>query len=174
LGLIIFFDSWRNDDKFEKIDVLDIFRGITVALMILVINPGSLKNTYIPLKPALWIGFPVAELVFPFFLFIIGVSSYISLSKFNFKPSKSLVFKILKRTTIMFSLGLLLNWLDLIFSILGSSSILNEKGVFCILTDFQLLQKIKIMGVLQRLALAYGFSSYLIIFLNAKKLSIIT
>ena len=157
----------------KRLMSLDIFRGITVALMILVNNPGALKNTYIPLKHALWIGFPLAELVFPFFLVIMGVSSYISLSKFNFEPSKSLVFKIIKRTIIMFALGLLLNWLDLIFSAFGSSEVLSEKGVFGILTDFQLFQKIKIMGVLQRLALAYGFSAFVIILFKAKNISII-
>lgn len=159
--------------NYKRLISLDIFRGITVALMILVNNPGSLKNTYIPLKHALWIGFPVADLVFPFFLFIMGVSSYISLSKFGFEPSKSLVFKIVKRTIIMFTLGLLLNWLDLVFSVLGSSEILSEKGVFGILTDSQLFQKIKIMGVLQRLALSYVFSALVIVLFKAKNLSII-
>ncbi|MEA4840216.1 MAG: heparan-alpha-glucosaminide N-acetyltransferase domain-containing protein [Bacteroidales bacterium] len=157
----------------KRLMSLDIFRGITIALMILVNNPGALKYTYIPLKHALWIGFPAAELVFPFFLVIMGVSTYISLRKFNFEPSKALIFKILKRTVILFLLGLLLNWLDLIFDALGSPEVLNEKGVFGILTNFDLFQHFRFMGVFQRLALAYGFTSLLIIAFKTKHLSIV-
>lgn len=153
---------------------LDIFRGITVALMILVNNPGSLKDTYFPLKHSLWIGFPPAEMVFPFFLVIMGVSTYISLHKFDFRPSRSLILKILKRTAILFSLGLLLNWLGLVFDAFGSHDVLANKGMIGILTDTDLLRRIRIMGVLQRLALAYGISSYLIIFLKGKSLPALT
>lgn len=160
--------------KTNRLVSLDIFRGITVALRILVNNPGSLKDTYFPLKHSLWIGFPPAEMVFPFFLVIMGVSTYISLKKFDFKPSGSLILKILKRTAILFFLGLLLNWLGLVFDAVGSRDVLDHKGIIGILTDTDLFWKLRIMGVLQRLALSYGISSCLIIFLKGKNLPMLT
>ena len=58
---------------------LDILRGITIAGMIMVTNPGSWSDVYAPLKHAHWHGLPPTDLVFPFFMFIMGVSTYISL-----------------------------------------------------------------------------------------------
>ena len=73
---------------------LDALRGITVAGMILVNNAGG-KVSYAPLQHSAWNGLTPCDLVFPFFLFIMGISTYISLNKFNFNVSLQVVTKIL-------------------------------------------------------------------------------
>ena len=67
---------------------LDALRGITVAGMILVNNAGG-KVSYAPLQHSAWNGLTLCDLVFPFFLFIMGISTYISLNKFNFNVPTS-------------------------------------------------------------------------------------
>ena len=66
-------------EKTQRLISLDILRGITIAGMIIVNNPGSWKPIYTPLKNAIWSGLTPTDLVFPFFMFIMGISTYISL-----------------------------------------------------------------------------------------------
>jgi predicted acyltransferase len=125
---------------------LDVFRGITIATMITVNNPGSWAHIYAPLRHAAWHGCTPTDLVFPFFLFIVGVSMFFSFSKYENKLDGKSLFKIAKRTALIFIIGLFLNsfpqWQQ----------------------DFS---KLRILGVLQRIALAYGLGS--IIVLSARK-----
>ena len=74
----------------KRLKSLDILRGITVAGMLLVNNPGSWGNLYSPLGHAEWIGLTPTDLVFPFFIFCMGVAMFFSLKKFNFTMSKTL------------------------------------------------------------------------------------
>lgn len=82
----------------KRILALDILRGITIAGMITVNNPGSWSYMYAPLRHAEWNGLTPTDLVFPFFMFIMGISTYISLKKYNFEFSASAAAKIIKRT----------------------------------------------------------------------------
>jgi len=117
---------------------LDIFRGLTVAFMIIVNTPGSWKFVYPPLRHANWNGCTPADLVFPFFLFIVGVSTFYSLKKYgNIINVKSFI-RIVRRMVTIFAVGLFLN----IFPPFGR--------------DYSTL---RIMGVLQRIALAYGLGA---------------
>ena len=76
----------------KRLVSLDFFRGITIAGMILVNNPGSWKYIYPPFKHAEWNGWTYTDTIFPFFLFIVGVSITFALSKrLELAPSKSLV-----------------------------------------------------------------------------------
>ena len=68
----------------KRLLALDILRGITIAGMILVNNPGSWGHVYTPLEHAAFNGLTPTDLVFPFFMFIMGISTYISLRKYNF------------------------------------------------------------------------------------------
>ena len=68
----------------KRLLALDVMRGITIAGMILVNNPGSWGYVYSPLKHAQWNGLTPTDLIFPFFMFIMGISTYISLRKYNF------------------------------------------------------------------------------------------
>ena len=89
---------------------LDFFRGLVVAFMILVNNPGPWGHIYWPLEHAAWNGCTPTDLVFPFFLFIVGVSCFFSFEKMGFVFDRAAVQKILQRTALIFLVGLLLNW----------------------------------------------------------------
>jgi len=84
---------------------LDAFRGITIAGMILVNNPGDWGAVYPPLLHAKWHGCTPTDLVFPFFLFIVGVAIPLALSKYQGQPQAALIRKTLLRAAILFGLG---------------------------------------------------------------------
>jgi predicted acyltransferase len=86
---------------------LDFFRGLTIAAMIVVNDPGSWSYVYPPLRHAEWHGVTPTDLVFPFFLFIVGVSIVLALSKRK-QTDSSIYFKIIKRSIIIFAIGLFL------------------------------------------------------------------
>ena len=89
---------------------LDILRGITVAGMILVNNPGSWAHIYAPLRHAAWNGCTPTDLVFPFFVFCMGVAMYISHSKSNFELNWSTARKIIVRGLLIILIGWALSW----------------------------------------------------------------
>ncbi|MEI6442764.1 MAG: acyltransferase family protein [Nostocales cyanobacterium ELA583] len=135
-----------------RLSSLDVFRGITIAAMILANMAGVADDVYHSLSHAQWHGCTPTDLIFPFFLFIIGVAMTFSLSKYTAenKPTKAVYLRILRRTAILFILGLLLNgfW---------------NKGVW----TFD-LSSIRLMGVLQRIALTYLFASLIVLKLPRK------
>ena len=91
----------------KRLISLDFFRGITIAGMIIVNDPGSWSHVYAPLLHAEWHGATPTDLVFPFFLFIVGVSITLSLSKLKSNTTPSIYTKIFKRTLIIFGLSLI-------------------------------------------------------------------
>lgn len=127
---------------------LDVLRGITVAGMILVNNGGG-HDIFAPLKHSDWNGLTPCDLVFPFFLFIMGISTYLSLSKFDFKPSKSAIYKIEKRTLLILVIGWCIGWFDHICE-----------------GDFLPFDHLRILGVLTRIGLCYGIVSLIALFIN--------
>ncbi len=131
----------------ERLKSLDIMRGLTVVLMILVNNGG--EHNYSFLVHSKWNGLTPCDLVFPFFLFMMGMSTYLSLRKTDFKPSPAIYKKIAKRTILLFLIGLAINWFDMICAGNG--------------LDFAHL---RIWAVLQRIALCYGIVSLLAITIN--------
>ncbi len=140
-----------------RLTSLDVFRGIAIAGMILA-NMASIAepNVYPPLLHADWHGCTPTDLVFPFFLFIVGVAMTFSLSKYtDNKPTASIYRRILRRAAILFALGLLLNgfW---------------NQGLWTF--DFS---SIRIMGVLQRISLTYLLASLAILNLPRKGLWIL-
>ena len=88
---------------------LDVFRGATVALMILVNNPGTWAHMYPPLAHAPWHGCTPTDLVFPFFLFAVG--NALALVMPGLRAAGAAVFwrRVIKRTLLIFAIGLLLN-----------------------------------------------------------------
>ena len=105
-----------NNPPNKRLLSLDILRGITIAGMIMVNNPGSWGYIYAPLGHAEWIGLTPTDLVFPFFMFIMGISTYMSLRKFDFRLSGAVAWKIIRRTIVIFAIGLaiacvpIINW----------------------------------------------------------------
>ena len=135
-----------------RLSSLDVFRGITIAAMILANMAGVADDVYPFLSHAQWHGCTPTDLIFPFFLFIIGVAMTYSLSKYTTenKPTKAVYLRVLRRAAVLFILGLLLNgfW---------------NKGVW----TFD-LSSIRLMGVLQRIALTYLFASLIVLKLPCK------
>jgi predicted acyltransferase len=89
---------------------LDVFRGATVALMILVNNPGSWSHIYAPLEHATWHGCTPTDLVFPFFLFAVGNAMAFVMPRFEQAGPSVFWRKVIKRTLLIFAIGLFLNW----------------------------------------------------------------
>lgn len=149
-----------NKPKSNRLLALDILRGITIAGMILVNNPGSWGSIYAPLEHASWNGLTPTDLVFPFFMFIMGVSTYISLRKYEFKPALPTIMKILRRTVVIFFIGLAIAWLGLFMR-----GIHNGLEVLEAATQFD---HIRILGVMPRLAICYCAASLTAITLRHK------
>lgn len=141
--------------KSGRIAAIDAFRGFTVAGMIMVNNPGSWGAIYAPLRHAAWHGCTPTDLVFPFFLFIVGMASFFSFKKFDFAFTSQSFLKILKRTILIFIIGLGLA----AFPFLPKSMV--SWG-----TDYSGL---RIFGVLQRIALAYFLGVSLCLLLKKTK-----
>src|SRR6056297_1021689 len=85
---------------------LDVLRGLTIALMVLVNTPGSWSTIYAPFRHAAWHGFTVTDLVFPSFLFVVGNAMSFSMRKFDAQPDRIFLKKVLKRTVLIFIIGL--------------------------------------------------------------------
>ncbi len=89
---------------------LDVFRGATVAFMILVNNPSTWSHLYSPLGHAPWHGLTPTDLVFPFFLFAVGNAMAFVMPRFEQAGDAAFWKKVIKRTVIIFLIGLFLNW----------------------------------------------------------------
>ncbi|TKC12434.1 DUF5009 domain-containing protein [Pedobacter polaris] len=145
------------ESKPQRLLSLDFFRGLTVAAMILVNNPGSWGHIYTPLEHAEWNGCTPTDLVFPFFLFIVGVSIAYAMSnkKLDSASHNKTILKAFKRALILFGLGLLLAIFPRNFSTF----------------DFvESLKNIRIPGVLQRIGVVFFISS--VIFLKSSEKTI--
>lgn len=118
---------------------LDALRGFTIAMMILVNTPGSWSFIYPPFVHADWHGCTPTDLVFPFFLFVVGSAMYFSLRNNAMTLSIPLALMILRRTLVIFILGLIFN------GVLGG------------------WEDLRIMGVLQRIALTYAIAAFIVL-----------
>ncbi len=142
----------------ERLLSLDIFRGMTLIAMTMVNMPGDEHFSYAPFTHVRWNGWTIADLIFPFFIFIVGVAMpYSFAGRLARGESKGkLVAHILLRTTILFAVGVFMNWYT------------NFMGG----TDRYHLANIRIFGALQRIALCYFFASLLYLKLKPKGLAI--
>jgi predicted acyltransferase len=143
----------------ERLLSLDVFRGITVAGMLLVNDPGTWEAIYPPLEHAKWNGWTPTDLVFPFFLFIVGITTYLSLGARRARgdSEQAIRAQIIRRGALIFLFGLLINGFP--YFTWG-----NVPGV----ADPTLLQRMgdrllhwRIMGVLQRIGIAYTVAALL-------------
>jgi len=136
----------------ERFLSLDVFRGMTICLMIIVNTPGDALHTFAPFKHASWHGFTPADLVFPSFLFAVGNSLSFVLPNVEKLGRTKVLYTILKRSFILFALGFLMYW----FPFTGA------------------LQDTRIFGVLQRIALAYGFAALIAHFMHERVVKVMT
>lgn len=139
----------------DRLVSLDVFRGITIAGMVLVNNPGTWSSIYWPLEHAEWNGWTPTDLVFPFFLFIVGVAIPLAFGRrvSSGGSKRDLYLKIVRRTLIIFALGMFL-------AVFGSA-VRHLPGI-----PYLNLATVRIPGVLQRIAVCYLVAS--LIFLNLK------
>jgi len=149
--------------KPQRLLALDILRGLTIAGMILVNNPGSWGNIYAPLRHAEWHGLTPTDLVFPFFMFIMGVSTYMSLRKYDFRLSGAACMKILRRTVVIFFIGVAIAWLSLFLRGIANGASLSD----AVLT----FDSIRVLGVMPRLAICYGAGSLLALAMSRRALA---
>ena len=139
-----------SDNASARLTSLDLFRGATIAAMILVNNPGN-DHAYWPLEHAEWNGWTPTDLIFPFFLFIVGVSLvFSSESRLNRGDSRAVLLRhAFRRALIIFAIGLALNSTRMLFSWSGSSGL-------------------RIPGVLQRIGICYLAASILFLYVKPK------
>ncbi|MBS4070757.1 MAG: DUF1624 domain-containing protein [Algoriphagus sp.] len=122
---------------------LDVLRGMTIAFMIIVNTPGSWRDLYAPLAHADWHGFTPTDLVFPTFLFVVGNAMSFALKKLNEMSSSDFYKKVFKRAALIFLIGWLLNYFPFFDY--------NEAGEMVAVK----LSEVRLLGVLQRIALSY-------------------
>ena len=143
----------------ERLRALDVFRGMTVAGMLLVNNPGTWSDIFPPLRHAEWHGWTPTDLIFPYFLFIVGITSHLSLSQRRARGDApaALTAQVLRRGALIFLFGLFLAWFP------GFTTGTIESIADPSLTDRILwrLQHLRVMGVLQRIGVAYVVASLL-------------
>jgi len=135
---------------------LDVFRGMDVALMIIVNSLGSYETAWSPLLHIQWNGFTLTDLVFPTFLFVVGNSMYFSMQKYETMGNSAVIGKIVKRTAVIFILGFLMYWFPF-FNISESGELI-----------FRPISQTRIPGVLQRIALCYGMAAVVIHFFKVR------
>src|SRR3984893_10517803 len=146
----------------QRFLALDVFRGMTVCFMIIVNTPGNGATTYSPLLHAHWHGFTPTDLGFPSFLFAVGNALRFVMPKWERMNQSTVLWKILKRTLLIFLLGYLLYWFPF-FKFDRNHDIISFP-----------LAETRILGVLQRIALAYGIAALLIYYLKPKAALIIS
>lgn len=153
---------------------LDVFRGATVALMILVNNPGSWDHIFTPLDHAEWQGCTPTDLVFPFFLFAVGNAMAFVMPRLQQSGVKVFFQKIIKRTILIFLIGLFLNWCpffiwdnnQLIFKKWSFINVNNPNDVFA--------DGVRVLGVLQRIAICYFIASIIAYYFKPKMVFLIS
>ncbi|MEM7573723.1 MAG: heparan-alpha-glucosaminide N-acetyltransferase domain-containing protein [Bacteroidota bacterium] len=137
----------------NRLLAIDVLRGMTIALMILVNNPGSWGHVYAPFLHASWHGCTPTDLVFPFFIFTVGLSMAFSLGKNQDKTNGFLLSKALNRAILIVLVGFLLNWFPF-----------YDRHI----------SDVRIFGVLQRIGLAYGLAATLVILIRKERLLVFT
>jgi predicted acyltransferase len=145
----------------ERFLSLDVFRGLTVCFMIIVNSPGSGADPFGPFQHALWHGFTPTDLVFPSFLFAVGNAMSFSMEKYSQLNEGKFLWKVLKRTLLIFLLGFLLYWFPFFDS--------TPDGL-----TLKPLASTRILGVLQRIALCYFFAALMIRYLSTRMVLVVS
>ena len=144
----------------KRFKALDVFRGMTVCLMIIVNTTGDWSKTFAPLLHASWHGFTPTDLVFPSFLFAVGNALAFVKTRWADKSIGDVFGKIIKRTLIIFFLGYIMYWFPFVkWSASGE------------LIGFP-IGETRILGVLQRIALCYFIGAIMVFFLSNRQLVI--
>ena len=143
----------------ERLLSLDVFRGMTIAGMLLVNDPGSWSAIYPPLAHAAWHGWTPTDLIFPFFLFIVGITTHLSIESRRARgdDEQMIVRQIVRRGLIIFLAGLLLNG----FPFFTWAAVAGNPDPSFVERVVDRLYNWRIMGVLQRIGIAYMLAALL-------------
>lgn len=150
------------NQKSNRFLSLDVFRGVTICLMIIVNTPGTGAKLYPYLVHVNWFGFTLADLVFPSFLFAMGNAMSFSMGKLKLLSPGFVWKKILRRTFLIFLIGYLMYWFPFIQQGVDGSWGLKP------------FSQTRVMGVLQRIALCYFFASLIFYYFSQKVALIIS
>ena len=162
---------------------LDVFRGATVCLMILVNNPGTWGHIFDPLEHAPWHGLTPTDLVFPFFLFAVGNAMSFVLPRLEDAGPRVFWRKVITRTALIFLIGLFLHWWPFVTDvnhIVPGTNELQKETIFKSFTwvDYSkdqagnivaTVKGIRILSVLQRIALCYFFAAVIIHYFKPRR-----
>ena len=137
----------------SRLTSLDVFRGLTIIGMLLVNNPGDAGAAYVELRHSTWNGWSLADLVFPFFLFVVGITTHLSLRGRTARGDGDGAVRqqILRRGVVIFAIGFLLNW----FPFYQYGAIVGHPSPTFLDHVVGRLAEVRILGVLQRIGLAY-------------------
>jgi len=147
---------------------LDVFRGATVCLMILVNNPGSWSHIYDPLEHAPWHGLTPTDLVFPFFLFAVGNAMAFVMPRLEAGGQRLFWKKVLKRSILIFAIGLFLNWWPFFRWQQDSLEFIPWTWMTTTADGTSALRGVRVFGVLQRIAVCYLLASVIVYYLKAR------
>lgn len=142
----------------QRLQALDAMRGLTVALMILVNTALWGTPVFHHLRHATWNGLTAADLVFPFFMFIMGVGTAWSLRRYGYAMTRPAALRVIRRTVLIFAVGLLLDYV--------------EKGLDGMAWGLD-FSHLRILGVLPRLALSYGLAALLALWLPQRLIAMV-
>jgi predicted acyltransferase len=148
---------------------LDVFRGATVAFMILVNNPGTWSHIFDPLEHAEWHGLTPTDLVFPFFLFAVGNAMAFVQARLRVQGDAAFWKKIITRTVLIFLIGTFLNWFPFVH---WQNSQLVFRGWEWTRANGE-IAGIRVSGTLQRIALCYFFASIIVYYTKVRTAPII-
>ena len=143
----------------KRYESLDVLRGLTVAFMCIVNNPGTWAHIFPPLRHAGWVGCTPTDLVYPFFVFCMGCAMAFSFSKYEKETTKAYL-KVLKRGALIFLVGFALNLYPFF-----PTSMHDETWTFG-QNYLYWLQHKRIFGVLQRIGMAYAIAGCLALWLK--------
>jgi predicted acyltransferase len=136
-----------------RLTSLDVFRGLTIIGMLLVNEPGNAGAAYRQLRHSAWHGWTLADLVFPFFLFVVGITTHLSLRARAGRGASDAALRrqILRRGAVIFAIGLLLNW----FPFYHYGAIAGHSTPTFLDHLVARLLELRFLGVLQRIGMAY-------------------
>lgn len=154
-------DARQPGQSSGRLTALDCFRGATIGAMILVNNPGSWAHVYPPLRHAAWHGCTPTDLIFPFFLFIVGVAMAYSLPRHlkDGRPGVSFWVRVGRRVALLIALGLLLNAFMPIWKSLAAWDWRVARDQF---------SSVRLFGVLQRIGMVYLLACVLIVWTRTR------
>ena len=137
----------------ERLLSLDVFRGLTVAGMLLVNNPGTWDAIYPPFEHAPWHGWTPTDLIFPFFLFIVGITTHLSLTERGLRGDDDVMLmrQIVRRAALIYLFGFAMA----LFPFFTWNAIRGHPDASMLDRIVDRLQHVRIMGVLARIAVAY-------------------